>query len=209
MKMLTVEQDSNESKNWIVLKNRVFTPSDQQIFAELSGDKNPIHISSAYARKTPPGQPIVHGMNAVLWMLETLAECCLQLKTVLSIKFLKPIYLNETVYCRIRKCSSIVEIFSESITHVRITIEGDVFRNFDICHLIDNKVTLKMAEMTIEDIAAEDLFEFKHAVDLLSVQASFPKLSQHMGIELVAQLASLSAVVGMIVPGLHSIFFFP
>lgn len=41
-----------------------FTQKDVNLFADVSGDRNPIHIDEAYAAKTPFGKPIVHGFLA-------------------------------------------------------------------------------------------------------------------------------------------------
>lgn len=43
---------------------RSFSSGDVQSFANLSGDMNPIHLDMDYARTTPFGQPIVHGILA-------------------------------------------------------------------------------------------------------------------------------------------------
>ena len=41
---------------------RVITPEDVEMFAEVTGDDNPIHVDEAYARETRFGQRIVHGV---------------------------------------------------------------------------------------------------------------------------------------------------
>ena len=51
---------------------RAFNLDDQHIFAEVSGDYNPIHIDPIYARRTNYGKPVVHGINLLLWAL----DCC-------------------------------------------------------------------------------------------------------------------------------------
>jgi len=46
---------------------RTFSISQEQInaFAELSGDKNPLHVDLEYAAKSPFGKPIVHGVLTI------------------------------------------------------------------------------------------------------------------------------------------------
>ncbi|WNJ18007.1 MaoC family dehydratase [Pontibacter sp. G13] len=38
-----------------------FSQSDVDTFAQISGDKNPIHIDAEYAANTPYKRPIIHG----------------------------------------------------------------------------------------------------------------------------------------------------
>ena len=47
-----------------------FTPADQQAFARLSGDFNPIHLDPVAARLVAAGAPIVHGVNLLLRALD-------------------------------------------------------------------------------------------------------------------------------------------
>ena len=51
-----------------VLSERRFSMVDQVDFANLSGDINSAHID---ARRMQFGLPIVHGLHAVLWVLES------------------------------------------------------------------------------------------------------------------------------------------
>jgi acyl dehydratase len=47
---------------------RRFSSEDVQVFADLSGDHNPIHLDEEYAAKTRYKQRIVHGLLTVGWV---------------------------------------------------------------------------------------------------------------------------------------------
>lgn len=55
---------------------RVFSPADQDTFAALSGDYNPMHLDAVYARRLFFGTPVVHGIHVLLWSLDTLSVEC-------------------------------------------------------------------------------------------------------------------------------------
>jgi len=40
---------------------RTFTAEDVERYAELTGDRNPLHFDADFAARTRPGAPIVHG----------------------------------------------------------------------------------------------------------------------------------------------------
>jgi acyl dehydratase len=77
-----------------------FTQDDVNRFAEVTGDKNPVHLDAEYAAKTMFRRPIMHGMlSASLFskVFGTLfpGEGTIYLKQTLN--FLKPMYV-ETDY---------------------------------------------------------------------------------------------------------------
>lgn len=49
---------------------RTFRWSDQQAFAALSGDANPIHVDALAARRLMFGHAVVHGLHGLLWALD-------------------------------------------------------------------------------------------------------------------------------------------
>ena len=52
------------------MARRQFYPGDQDAFARLSGDYNPLHLDSLAARRLIFGGPVVHGVHALLWALD-------------------------------------------------------------------------------------------------------------------------------------------
>lgn len=68
-------------------------------FAEVSGDKNPIHLDDAYAKTTRFGQRIAHGMISAALISRGLAMDLGPGGIYLgqTLKFLNPIYIDETV----------------------------------------------------------------------------------------------------------------
>ncbi|MFN8673743.1 MAG: MaoC family dehydratase [Candidatus Sericytochromatia bacterium] len=75
-----------------------FSFEDVKKYAELSGDKNPIHIDPEYAKNTPFGRCIVHGMFASSKFSKVLATSFPGEGTVYleqNLEFKKPIFPDE------------------------------------------------------------------------------------------------------------------
>ena len=82
-----------------IISKKRFLLNDQFAFASFSGDKNPIHLDKIAARRTLHGQCIVHGMHTLLWALDSLAREKQITSTKIRVRFLKPIFLGEKIYC--------------------------------------------------------------------------------------------------------------
>ena len=76
-----------------------FTSDDQDLFARLSGDYNPLHVDPVAARRLPFGGLVVHGIHALLRGLNVwlggMTEP-IRLRT-LTVTFRSPIIINESV----------------------------------------------------------------------------------------------------------------
>lgn len=57
-----------------MLASRTFTGADQIRFADLSGDRNPMHLDEVKARRTQASVQAVHGVHLLLWALDVLAR---------------------------------------------------------------------------------------------------------------------------------------
>jgi len=74
-----------------------FTQDDVTAFAQVTGDKNPVHLDAAYASKTFFKKPIMHGMLGACIFSKVFGtmfpgEGTIYLKQSLS--FLKPMYVE-------------------------------------------------------------------------------------------------------------------
>ena len=83
---------------------RTVTEADVVLFAGLTGDFNPLHVDHEYARDTPFGRPIAHGLLGISLMagLGSHSPC---MRTAAFVKlrewcFLKPLYIGDTVHVR-------------------------------------------------------------------------------------------------------------
>lgn len=76
--------------------------TDQMVrqFAELSGDRNPIHLDEEHAKKTRFGRRIAHGMISGAIISRALAMELGSGGIYLSqtLKFLKPVFIDETIH---------------------------------------------------------------------------------------------------------------
>src|SRR5215472_10999557 len=82
-----------------VIATREFSMAGQESFARLSGDSNPMHVDRVAARRTEPGEPIVHAIHAILWALDELSarEIVERAPTAIDARFARFIYPNTKV----------------------------------------------------------------------------------------------------------------
>jgi len=114
-----------------VLATKRFTDEDQQRFAALSGDRNPIHIDAVFARRTQFGRPIVHGVHTLIWALETLMQTQTGRLCEVRARFIKPIYAGDEVN---------VVVKQQGVDQVKLDIT--------ICDLVAVKLTIAFSSST-------------------------------------------------------------
>src|ERR1700683_5207522 len=102
-----------------MLASRVFDSDDQARFAALTGDYNPIHMDPVAARRTQAGAPIVHGIHATLWLLDTIAARHPEISGIatLDVSYPEMIYVGDQVEAEVIKLSA------ESL-RARVSVEG-------------------------------------------------------------------------------------
>jgi 3-hydroxybutyryl-CoA dehydratase len=106
--------------SWSVEKQ--FMKKDVVTFSELSGDKNPVHLSEEAASKTSFKKPIAHGMlGASLFsnILGNNIEGAIYLKQ--SLKFVKPVFYDE-------KVKAVVTVTETIAEKKRVTLDTKLYK---------------------------------------------------------------------------------
>jgi acyl dehydratase len=87
--------------------SRTITEADVFAFAELSGDRNPLHLDEAYARTTVFGERVAHGALGLSVATGLVNQLGLTRGTLVALAgitwdFVKPIRFGATVRVRVR-----------------------------------------------------------------------------------------------------------
>lgn len=192
---------------------RVFTMADQLRFAELSGDRNPMHLDALAARRTQAGVPVVHGLHVLLWALDRLAEVTPDIAPIarLRVTFVNSIQLGDPV-------ESWLMLHDATGFKMQVLVHGAVLaRVSGQFGDLSPAAAVAVADHPPEwpgIQAAEPAFEqmpgLQGRVTVGPIEAAiadhFPHAVQAWGALRLAALTATTTLVGMICPGLHSIF---
>lgn len=84
--------------------SKTITDEDVRVFADLTGDHNPVHLDEEFARRSRFGRRIAHGMLSASLISTVLASQLPGEGTVYlsqSLQFVAPVYLDDTVTARV------------------------------------------------------------------------------------------------------------
>jgi hypothetical protein len=195
--------------SWLIAE-RSFTVNDQERFARLSGDCNPLHMDAVAARRTLAGFPVVHGIHALLWALDALwMENPGLTAEGLRVRFEKMIHVGD----RVRLMASDGEqgglrfdilVDDSPAVRGRLTIAapGDPPPSLATLPLL---APAQPRTLTFDEAATAS-----GRIDILSALPEaaelFPAAAAGLDAVRVAWLAKSSFLVGMVSPGMHSIY---
>ncbi len=197
--------------NETCLASRTFTEADQIRFAGVSGDRNPMHLDAVEARRTQAGVPVVHGIHLLLWALDVLVREEVTRLPMLRLRanFKRFVAVNEMVALVLAKRTQVsaqLDFVVAGLTVAQISVDfGSPVRTSEtLCG------DANPAPATPRDLALEQMEGLSGRISFASppdaVAAIFPAASGWLGPRRVAALAASSLLVGMVCPGLHSIY---
>jgi acyl dehydratase len=190
-----------------------FTWDDQWAFARASGDFNPMHVDPVAARRTQAGVPVVHGIHLLMRLLDYVAREFdgADRVRVLTVRFLKFVEVGEVATFTIH------HVEGDNV-HAGVAVDG-----VEVAAVALALGSDRVAAMPLESTpptpsgpttplapAFTEAVQGKGSLDLAPGAAEFaalaPAACKMYGLARIAALAGLSRLVGMISPGLHSIF---
>ncbi|RDJ22377.1 acyl dehydratase [Bosea caraganae] len=114
---------------------RTVMERDVSLFADLSGDANPIHLCDRYAANTKFGQRIAHGMltaSLVSALLGTKLPGPGAVYLSQTLTFLAPVKIGDVVTARVEIAELVVErrrarLFCECVVDGKPVLEGEAW----------------------------------------------------------------------------------
>jgi len=194
----------------------VITKDDSARFAQLSGDHNPLHVDSRYARRLQFGRTVVHGVHHLLRILDRIlgqtagAIPGLEQLASLRVRFQNPawedgeIRFNATYDPGEGRLSATGYCDARPVVELKLQF-GDPSTAADGAPL-DDAFVAREAPREPPFPPALESETLPLALQRQAAASLFPHLCTPRGSERLAQLLACTRVVGMRCPGLHSVF---
>jgi len=192
---------------------RTFSAELHGRFAAASGDFNPMHMDAIAARRTAAGFPVVHGVHTLLWLLDWLAtqEPAAPCPQTLKARFRKMVYVGDSVRAEVQQRSATAlraRVLVGELEVLSLVLSGVApERGASPLAVADAvaPVPARALDRAVADLPGS-AGRLRFAAPRAAIGALFPAATRWLGEPRVAALAAASALVGMVIPGLHSIF---
>lgn len=187
---------------------RIWSETHQTAFARATGDVNPMHMDVRLAQRTLAGGRAVHGVHAALWALDACAETYrLEDLSSLQLRFERFVLVGDRTELAVHEADAQGLRLSLSVDGVRAaTIQatlGGARPRAEPAAVASGAIPTEPAVVDPSTIAgATGAFRLPAPE---AIAALAPRLARAIGPARVAALGGLSTLVGMVVPGLHSI----
>jgi hypothetical protein len=194
------------------LAERSFTLEDQRLFASFSGDYNPVHLDEVQARRTQAGAPIVHGMNLLLNALEAFATTASRPLRQIRVQFTRFVYVGqpaEFVLSASDPSRAIIVVKSQGVLCATVKLEFGTAED-PPCDFPRPTAELVVDSMAPTDLSPDQMSGMAGTLGFADASAAapalFPSATAWLDADRIGAFASLTRLVGMVCPGLHSLF---
>ena len=196
---------------------RVFTAVDQQVFGTYSRDVNPMHVDEVAARRLISGRQVVHGVHTLLQALDLWEPAPAVEVTHLQCQFDQPISVGDAVV--------FTHTLDDAGAHVLVAlVDGmECTRVTLTCAAAGAQPTAAVSAVpAVTDLPVRRIDALPGPLDEAPGSQSshtlvlppwghelasvYPRAARLLSPQAVSALARLSYYVGMVCPGLHSVF---
>jgi hypothetical protein len=194
----------------------------QNLFADDVNDHNPVHVDELAARSSMFGRTIVHGVHSTIRQLDKLLGVgmlsWITPKTAITIKvdYRQPTYPDDLTRLEVSEHSETNAKIDIWVNELKVGIiklkrvnKGTEWQNFDDSNRKSFDLTQQTnpVDHTLDELASLNRFDVNFATSEKSFLAkSYPHAIKAFGINRLHHIAHLSSVVGMVSPGLYSLF---
>ncbi len=196
------------------LGSKIFTPADQAFFAAASGDCNPMHMDPVAARRLLSGRQVVHGIHTLLSALDLWHSESGVASASVQCEFSNPVNVGDTVLFTRQDENRLASTIVASVDGLPCT--QVVIDAFEPSHTTADAagdhvaVALRLGPLDTpldEPPATQAGRSFVlNGCNAPQLAQRFPHAAAALGPQRVAAIAALSQCVGMVCPGLHSVF---
>jgi NAD(P)-dependent dehydrogenase (short-subunit alcohol dehydrogenase family) len=190
------------------IASRRFSVEDQLWFASQSGDWNPVHVDAIEARRTVAGELVVHGTHALIWALDAHLATGGGVPAAVNATFFKPSPVDADITLE-------RTVDTDGTVWLEATRGGDVLFSG---HIVPGPVPVSGSQALAprnrprQTPRVLSFDEVKDAAGVSPIEADadalsriFPRACNILEQRRVAALMTLSQIVGMECPGLHSL----
>ena len=172
----------------------------------FSGDINPIHIDPISARRSITGQRTVHGINSLLWALDSLAKEERITVREIEANFLKPTFLEEEIKCIWNRRKQLITLLSDDIVLTTCRLKISQMRSPLNIRIFSEKRNKKPRELSFIECSELTNQPFKIFGQEKLSNDLFPTFTALYGSIILCEIAAISQIVGMECPGMNSLF---
>lgn len=186
-----------------------FDHGDQLRFAALSGDYNPMHVDPIAARRLVAGRQVVHGMHVLLRAIESMPQCPADLPASIAVDFVNPVCVGDEVAFdeQVNGADRTLRVSSDNHPCTYVEIVAASSPGGVQAAPITADSDLERPDLPLDHEPASWVGRcHRLALPEADMAAAFPRASRWLGEQRVAALGLLSYWVGMVCPGLNSVF---
>jgi acyl dehydratase len=194
-----------------ILGEKTFTNQDQQAFAQQSRDWNPMHVDAVAARRLLSGRQVVHGIHTLVHALNLWDAPQPPTAWQISCSFANPVNVGDRVVFSVSE-------HADGRCTLRASVDGLVCTEIQVTPQASTPTlaapTVQTSTRQLDALSAPldeapgsqagQHFEIAAWADTLA--QAYPRAAALLGQPALTQVAQLSFFVGMVCPGLHSVF---